>query len=179
MHADARERVGILANTQQLCNDAGVALSLVKPLPKMRLSDAAWWPSPHRPIIALSARHKTDDHFWFSFFHEAVHLLLHSKRSVFVDGTNGGDNETEAEANEWAADFLALRKDWQRFIGGGVFTAARIRQFANEQGVAPGILVGRLQNQGLLPWNSKTEQPEGVAELGGRVEAQVGEECRA
>ena len=144
-----------LHSAQQLCNDAGVALSLVKPLPKTRLSGAAWWPSPHRAIIALSARHKTDDHLWFSFFHEAAHLLLHSKRNVFVDDANGGDDETEAEANDWATNFLVPRKDWQRFVVVGVFTAARIRQFAEEQGVSPGILVGRLQNQGILPWNNR------------------------
>ena len=144
-----------LHSAQQLCNDAGVALSLVKPLPKARLSGAAWWLSPHRPIIALSARHRTDDHLWFSFFHEAAHLLLHSKRSVFVDSTDGSDDETEAEANEWAANFLVPQKDWRRFVVGGVFTAARIRQFADEQGVSPGILVGRLQNQKLLLWNNR------------------------
>lgn len=142
-----------LDKARQLCNDAGVALSLVKPLPKTRLSGAAWWLSSHRPIIALSARHRTDDHLWFSFFHEAAHLLLHSKRSVFLDGPDGGDDETEAEANEWAANFLVPRKDWQRFIVEGVFTAACVREFAEEQGVAPGVLVGRLQSQGILPWN--------------------------
>ena len=68
-------------------------------------------PSPHRAIIALSARHKTDDHLWFSFFHEVAHLLLHSKRNVFVDDANGGDDETEAEANEWATNILVFRQD--------------------------------------------------------------------
>ena len=144
-----------LNKARQLCNDAGVALSLVRPLPKTRLSGAAWWSSPHRPIIALSARHKTDDHLWFSFFHEAAHLLLHSKRSVFVDGPNGEDDETETEANDWAANFLVPRKDWQRFICDGVFSGARIRAFAAEQGVAPGILVGSLQHQRILPWNTR------------------------
>ena len=144
-----------LNKAQQLCNGAGVALALEKPLPKTRLSGAAWWLSPSRPVIALSARHKTDDHLWFSFFHEAAHLLLHSKRSVFVDGANGGEDETEAEANEWAANFLVPKRDWQRFVVDGVFTAARVREFAKEQGVAPGILVGSLQHQGILPWNNR------------------------
>ena len=95
-----------LRETQVLCNNAGVALSLVKPLPRMRLSGAAWWLSPRRPIIAMSDRHKSDDHLWFSLFHEAAHLLLHSKRNVFVDGAYGGGDGIEEEANAWAADFL-------------------------------------------------------------------------
>ena len=142
-----------LHNARRLCNDAGVALSLVKPLPKTHLSGAAWWHSPRRPIIALSAHHRTDDHLWFSFFHEAAHILLHSRKSIFVDGTSSTEDEVELEADEWAANFLVPRKEWQRLVIDGEFTDVKIRQFAKEQGIAPGILVGRLQNQKLLPWN--------------------------
>ena len=142
-----------LRETLRLCNAAGVALALEKPLPKTRLSGAAWWLSPRRPIIALSARHMTTDHLWFSFFHEAAHILLHSKKSVFVDGANGGEDEIETEANEWAANFLLPRKEWRSFVNDGVYTAARVRRFAEEQGIAAGIVVGSLQHEKILPWN--------------------------
>lgn len=142
-----------LRDTLHLCNAAGVALALVKPLTKTRLSGAAWWLSPRRPIIALSARHMTTDHLWFSFFHEAAHILLHSKKSVFVDGANGGEDEIETEANEWAANFLVPRKEWQKFVNDGVYTAVKIRRFAEQQRVDAGIVVGSLQHENLLPWN--------------------------
>ena len=142
-----------LEEARRLCNHAGVALVLVKPLPKTHLSGAAWWLSPRNPVIALSARHKTDDHLWFSLFHEAAHILLHSKKTVFLDGTNGGEDDIEVEANDWAANFLVPCTDLQRFIDIGVYRSANIRQFADEQGVAPGIVVGSLQHRGLLPWN--------------------------
>ena len=144
-----------LEHARTLCNDTGVVLALIKPLPKMHLSGAAWWLSPRRPVIALSARHKTDDHLWFSLFHEAAHILLHNKKKVFVDGADGDGDEVEAEANAWAADFLAPRSAWQRFASAGVFRAADIRRFAEEQGIAPGLVVGRLQHEGLLPWSSR------------------------
>jgi HTH-type transcriptional regulator/antitoxin HigA len=142
-----------LEETRRLCNDAGVALSLIEPLPKARLSGAAWWLSPRKPIIALSARHKTDDHLWFSLFHEAAHILLHSKKDVFVDEADTGAADLETEANEWASHFLVPRSDWRRFVDGGVFTASEIHQFAEEQGIAPGIVIGRLQHEGYLPWS--------------------------
>ena len=142
-----------LKDTRELCNDAGVALSLVKPLPKVRLSGAAWWLSPRRPVLALSARHKSDDHLWFSLFHEAAHLHLHSKKDVFVDGTKGNGDSIEDEANAWAADFLVPRIAWQRFVAVGDYRAPSVRRFAEEQGVAPGIVVGSLQHGGFLPWN--------------------------
>ena len=77
--------VEALQRTTGLCNEAGVALVLVQPLPKTALSGAAWWLSPRKAVIQLTARHKTDDHLWFSFFHEAAHILLHNKKGVFVD----------------------------------------------------------------------------------------------
>jgi len=141
-----------LPRSRQLCNQSGVALVLVKPLPKTALSGAAWWQSPRKAVIQLSARHKSDDHLWFSFFHEAAHILLHSKKSVFVDEVNGGDADLEAEANEWAANTLIPRSAWERFVQRSPRSELAVRAFAEEQGVSPGIVVGMLQHQGLLPW---------------------------
>ena len=145
-----------LDDARQLCNEAGVALVWVKPLPKARLSGAAWWLSPRKPVIALSARHKSDDHLWFSLFHEAAHILHHSKKEVFVDGANGDVDADEAEANEWAARFLMPQPAWERFISTNAYrTENGIRSFASEQQIAPGIVVGRLQHEELLPWGSR------------------------
>ena len=142
-----------LKGTHELCNSAGVALSLVEPLSKASLSGAAWWMSPRKPVIALSARHKTDDHLWFSLFHEAAHILLHSKKDVFVDEANADGADLETEANEWASHFLVPRSDWRRFVDEGEFTSSEICRFADQQGIAPGIVVGRLQHEEYLPWS--------------------------
>lgn len=141
-----------LAHSQQLCNQSGVALALVKPLPKTALSGAAWWLSPRKAVIQLSARHKTDDHLWFSFFHEAAHILLHSKKNVFVDDMNDGDADFEIEANEWASNMLVHRNHWERFVATCPLSRRAIRAFADEQGIAPGLVVGMLQHGGRLPW---------------------------
>ena len=139
-----------IQEARRLCNGAGVALSLVEPLSKARLSGAAWWPSAHRPVIALSARHKTDDHLWFSLFHEAAHILLHGKKSVFVDGADDGENDLEAEANAWAANLLVPRTAWRGFVQLGKYTRGAVLQFAGEQGISPAIVVRRLQKE-LVP----------------------------
>ena len=78
---------------------------------------------------------------------------MHREKNVFLDGTNGGDEGIEAEANEWAANFLVPRARWQRFIIAGEYDGAAIRRFAEEQGIAPGIVVGSLQHGRVLPWN--------------------------
>ncbi len=142
-----------LEETGKLCNEAGVALALVKPLPRMRVSGAAWWLSRRKPVIALSARHKTDDHLWFSLFHEAAHILLHNKKDVYVDGTDRHGDDHETEANDWATNFLVPRSDWRRFVDEEGFTSLDIRQFADKQGIAPGIVVGRLQHERHIGWD--------------------------
>ncbi len=141
-----------LARSRQLCNRSGVSLALVKSLPKTALSGAAWWLSPRKAVIQLSLRHKTDDHLWFSLFHEAAHILLHSKRSVFVDGMNDELNDIELEANEWASNMLVPRKQWEQFVATSPRSKQAVRAFADEQGIAPGIVVGMLQHGGHLPW---------------------------
>lgn len=144
-----------LSPATTLCNRAGVALAPVPPLPRTALSGAARWLSPRKAIIQLNARHKSDDHLWFTFFHEAAHILLHSKREVFVDGANGGGTDQEVEANRWASDTLIPPRAWERFIASPPYSENTVRTFAEEQGIAPGIVVGRLQHQRLLPWRTR------------------------
>ena len=134
------------------CNESGVVLALIPPLPRAAISGAAWWLSSQKAVIALSARHKTDDHLWYTLFHEAAHILLHSKRDVFIDSNANGADERETEANRWAADFLIPSEAWERFVEAGPKSVPAVRRFAEEQGVAPGVVVGRLQHEGRLPW---------------------------
>ena len=144
--------VEALQQTARLCNEAGIALALVQALPKTALSGAAWWLSPRKAVIQLTARHKSDDHLWFSFFHEAAHILLHSKKGIFVDEANGNDAELEAEANEWASRTLIPKRAWEQFIATSPRSAHVVMEFAHEQAIAPGIVVGMLQHERLLPW---------------------------
>ena len=146
-----------LRQAAALCNEAGVAFALVPPLPGTALSGAAWWLTPRKAVIQLSARHKSDDHLWFSFFHEAAHILLHSKKAVFVDGTTGGADDLETEANEWASGILVPERAWRRLVTAPSFSAASVRAFADEQGIAPGIVVGMLQHRRLVPWSRLNE----------------------
>lgn len=129
----------------ELCAAAGVAVVFVLELPKTRVSGATRWLTPHRALIQLSLRYKTNDHLWFSFFHEAAHILKHGKRDVFIENRQESHTQEEKEADTFAADFLIPRKDYNKFCSNGDFSANGVRSFANQTGVAPGIVVGRLQ----------------------------------
>lgn len=143
-----------LKQVEKLCNEAGVAFTLVKPLKGMALSGAAWWLSPRKAVVQLTARYRTTDHLWFSFFHEAAHVLLHSKRSVFIEENNENDTEQELEANKWASDLLIPETAWQQLTQVSRLNGVVVEEFAKEQGIAPGIVVGRLQHKEIIPWRS-------------------------
>lgn len=133
------------------CATAGVAVVFVPELPKTRVSGATRWVG-NKPVIQLSFRYKSDDHFWFSFFHEAGHILRHGKKLFFVEGVSL-KREEEKEVDSFAADFLIQPSDWLRFLKRKTFDSASVRNFADAVGIAPGIIVGRLQHENCLPYN--------------------------
>ena len=136
----------------RLSAGCGVAVVFIPALPKTRASGVTRWLSPEKALIQLSLRYKTDDHLWFSFFHEAGHILKHGKREIFIDGDDiGMDEIKEDEANRFATDFLIPRKNYSQLIENKTFTKAPIQRFAEKIKIAPGIVVGRLQHDGRLP----------------------------
>jgi len=136
----------------RLCAQAGIAVVFVPALPKTRASGATRWLTPEKAMIQLSLRHKSDDQLWFTFFHEAGHIWLHGKREAFVDVEDGDSGEKEEQANQFAADLLVPRTRWRRFVRAAHhYSKGEIQTFAAELGIAPGIVVGRLQKEEVLP----------------------------
>lgn len=131
-----------------LCAEAGVALTLVPELPKTHVYGFTRWISPDKALIQLSLRYKTDDMLWFTFFHEAAHILLHGKRDIFIE-KRGTDSPKEQEANDWASEFLIPESEWEGFMSSlpAKPNAAHIRAFAKKLGIAPSIPLGRLQHR--------------------------------
>lgn len=134
----------------EMCADAGVVVVFVPEVQSCRISGAAWWTSPNRAVIALSDRYKRDDHFWFTFFHEAAHLLLHSKKEIFVDD-DSDDDLLEDEANKLARGML-IPADRAADLP-TLVNEADVRSFAADIGIAPGIVVGRLQHDKIWDYN--------------------------
>ena len=140
-------------------HDAGVLFVLVPAIPRAHVSGVARWLGPTRPLIQLSLYGKSNDKFWFSFFHEAAHILLHAgskedRKSVFLDDPNAAhtDDPREHEANEWAGNWLIPPQHAARLPA--LRSAAEIEAFAQEIGIHPAIVLGRLQHDGYVPYAS-------------------------
>lgn len=136
------------------CASAGVGLVFLPSLPKMAVSGSCVWISQN-PYIYLSLRYRTDDHLWFSFFHEACHVYQNIRKRLFVDEPRqAADDPKEIEANRFAADTLIAAEAYTDFVRTGCFDPTSICAFAREHGLTPGIVIGRLQHDQHVPWAS-------------------------
>jgi addiction module HigA family antidote len=127
---------------KELCAEAGVAVSLVPEMKKVPWSGATKWLSPKKAMILLCLRGKGEDKFWFSFFHEAGHILHDSKKDLLInDGSH--DDPREERANQFAADFLVPER--YNTVIQSFRSKAEVMHLAKELGVAPGIVAGRYQ----------------------------------
>jgi hypothetical protein len=130
---------------QKICASNGVAVAIVRAPNGCRASGATRFLSAEKAILQLSFRYLSDDQFWFTFFHEAGHLLLHGKRGFFLEGMGTPESKEEQEANEFAARTL-VPPDFQYTMLGIPINTHSIIKFARKIGVSPGIVVGQLQH---------------------------------
>ncbi len=81
-----------------LCANSGVALALVPGIREAPWRGATKWLSSNKAMILLNPPGKTEDQFWFSFFHEAGHLLHDSKKNLYInDGIKNDPRERKAD----------------------------------------------------------------------------------
>lgn len=146
---------------QELCANAGVIYQLVPELPGLGVSGVMRW-FQKRPMIQQSLLFKTNDHFWFTFFHEAKHVLQQRKKSIFLEGEQAdhADAAREQEANRFAAELLIPSAEFESFVAKTpCFTPEVVCRFAESVGIHPGIVSGRLLREGYLTY------PEPAAKL--------------
>ncbi len=176
----------------ELAADAGVAVAFSRELEGLPVAGATRWLWPRRALIHLSLACETDDQLWYTFFHQAAHLLLHGKKQVFLEGAvraaagappapigsdRGGDEE-ELAADEFATGFLvpeATLGKLKPFCDSRRISETILRTFAAELHVAPGIVVSRLQQLGWLPetWFNDLKWPLGWAPPGTEADPDV------
>lgn len=150
---------------QHLCATAGVAVVVVDTYPRARVNGATRWLSADKALIQLSLRYRWEDIFWFTFFHEAGHVVLHRKKDRFVEikahdifietpqsgaSTDPVIKRLEDEANRFAARVLIPPPHDRRLR---TLALQDVERFAERLDVAPAIVVGRMMHDGILPWS--------------------------
>lgn len=142
-----------------LCNEAGVTLVFTPYFSKSYINGATRWIAPSQPLIQLSEKNKRSDILWFTFFHEAAHLLLHSRKENFIDWDNSLSESLheESEADTYARDILIPKNLYSEFLQHSNFSVDSIRHFAETIGVGPDILAGRLAFENIIDWSTANQ----------------------
>jgi HTH-type transcriptional regulator/antitoxin HigA len=136
---------------QKMLSACGVVVAFVRAPKGCPASGAVRWIAPQKALVQLSLRYKTNDHLWFTFFHECGHLLLHGKKMLFLEGSSmTGDDEEEA--NVFARERLIPQEKFEAFKLVSP-SSESIEEFAKRIGIAAGIVLGRMQKEELVPWS--------------------------
>lgn len=141
----------------EICSECGVAVSIVRTPAGCSASGATKFINESKALLLLSFRYLTDDQFWFTFFHEAGHLLLHSQDGLIIEGKpddiwDEPAQKRESEANKFAEDIL-MPEEFRYQLSRIPLHKRGIIKFAMDVGVSPGIIVGQLQFSGRVKPN--------------------------
>ena len=132
------------------CSEVGVAVVAEPAIKGARIKGAARWFTQEKALVQLILRHRWNDIFWFTLFHEIGHVLLQSKKDIFINDV-GEHSGVEQEADAFASQLLIPRSAEATL--GELSTTTDVVALAETLGIAPGIVVGRLQHEGRWPFN--------------------------
>lgn len=150
-----------LKDLQGLCAEVGVALCLVTSVPKAPIYGVARWINKKStPLIQLTDRNKDYNSFWFSFYHELGHILLHNKSDVFLEGLNdiAQDEEKEREADDFAVKFLNIPEEQISSLSSFAFLTdaqkkKKVFELAEELQLHPSIIISQLQRYDIASYS--------------------------
>jgi len=141
----AGQPVNFFAQLQSLCTNAGVKVVHTPCLPNTPLHGSTRWINEN-PLIQLSNLYNRNDIFWFTFFHEAGHIIKHGKKDVFVEGLKYSAEEQikEDEANEFAVKYTFTKTQEKELLENIPLSKKSIYEFAEKFNTHPAMIIGRL-----------------------------------
>lgn len=150
----AKQPTDFFSQLQALCLEAGVKVVFTPCLPKAPINGSTRWLND-TPFIQLTDRYKRNDVFWFTFFHEAGHILLHGKKEIFLENIDYPDKLTkkEVEADDFAVKWTFSVEEEKELREVESLDMDMIRSFAEKFDTHPAIILGRFQHKKLLPYS--------------------------
>ncbi len=145
----AKNLTYFIPRLRALCAEVGIVVVFLRAPAGCSASGATRFFSSTKAMVVLSFRYLSDDQFWFSFFHEIGHLLLHGDRSTFVDGDAAELTEKEKEANTFSESLL-VPPERQEEMANLRPRARDVMRFAVSIGISPGIVVGQMQHRRMI-----------------------------
>lgn len=102
-------------------------------------------------VLMVNDRRLYSDTFWFTLFHEIGHIV-NGDYGISFEKEIG---EKENKADQYAQDMLINPEKYSDFIKNMKFDADSIKGFARSINRDPGIVLGRLQNDGIIGYTDR------------------------
>ncbi len=143
---------------QKACLACGLKVVHTACVKNAPLSGASRWIRDN-PLIQLTGRYKQNDRFWFTFFHEAGHILRHGKKDIFLENVeySEADLQKEKEADDFAEEWTFSRAQEHEVLKEKPLALERVREFAIKFNTHPAMIIGRLHKKGILPYSVGNE----------------------
>ena len=141
---------------QHICLEAGVKIVHTPSLSKMKITASTRWVQ-NSPLIQLTDRYDRNDIFWWTFFHQLGHVILHGKKDIFLENVEYQDKDEikEQEADEFARKWLLTHAQEQEIVTTS-FSDKNIMALAKKYDTNPAIIVGKLIGRKAIPiWSKK------------------------
>ncbi len=148
---------------QRICLGVGVKVVHTPCIKNAPISGSTRWLND-TPFIQLTGRYNRNDSFWFTFFHEAGHILLHGKKDIFLEKVEYTDKDLEKEqqADEFACKWTLTANEEAKILEATPLNEEVIRDFAKKFNTHPAIIIGRLQHKKIIPYSFGREYFEPV-----------------
>ncbi|WP_282112343.1 ImmA/IrrE family metallo-endopeptidase [Maribacter stanieri] len=132
---------------QEICANAGVKVVYTPCLPKAPIHGSTRWLGDV-PLIQLSGRYRRNDIFWFTFFHEIGHILLHGKKYISIENIkiDGEIENYEREADDFSANWLLAKTQESEILSKKQLYEDDIIAYAKKFNTHPACIIGRLQH---------------------------------
>ena len=145
---------------KEIFNDCGIAFVVLPTLKNSGINGAVRWINKHKVMLAMNNRKLSTDIFWFSLFHEIKHLMQHKSADSY-SFENGFDKE-EDDADRFAQNHLIPLVDYLKLNPSKYIKDEEIIRFANQIGVHPGIVAGRLEHDKIIHANRSAKFKEKI-----------------
>ncbi|MEX0994670.1 MAG: helix-turn-helix domain-containing protein [Balneolaceae bacterium] len=148
-----------IKDVYEICKEAGVILLYVPKYPGGHVDILARWLCPDKALVQFGIPFQSELEFCSVLFHEAVHLIRHSKKKIYAD-LYRGEHETEdeftmdeldREADRVARNLLVPDEEYDRIQSDKPITQQKILSTAQYLDVSPGLIVSRLQKEHKIP----------------------------
>lgn len=163
-----------IQNIRKVLLSYGIRFIITPHLQKTYLDGAAFYLNNDvsKPVVAITLRYNRIDWFWFTLLHELAHIFKgHCEKVGIMDGEKVDeiDQRVEDEADELAKDWLIPTNIFHDFVKTRFIKYSDVTDLSVSIKRHPGIIVGRLQREGTIPYSRYRKSLVKVKDLLGDI----------